>query len=832
VQFNFSPAVSLTSDQVTFNFGDGQTAVVKAACSPVFGGCTAVDSVNHTYTAANTYLITASGVAGGASVSGTKSLVVASACELTLPSAAFSVNTATPRPGDTVSFTDLSTGEITTRTWNFGDDSTSAVTNPTHVYQTVGTYTASLTVGNCKGTSSTSQTITVCGLDVGPTASFVVATADPRAKQPVQFTDTSTNGPTSWSWQFGDAGGIFGGGGTSTQQHPTYTFAEAGTYLVRLTARNCKDESTYEQSVVVGEDNRPVTAAFSWTPAQLAVGTPARFTARTGSAYGDPTEFTWQFPNENETRSGADQDVTFACGGTLPVTLRASRGSFSDTHTENVAVTGDACAPEAVVATDAAKTAGANGTFWQTDMWIFNPSSQQTAIWFAVLQSGGGEVPLPLGPYTVGPKATLFLHNVLDVLSQQAGQDYRKGAIRITFENAEGVAPVVTARTFTPSPSLPGGNYGQSARGVPVWPNSTTSPLWISGLRGDGSTEGFRTNFGLANLRDNAAGGVTVTMYRSDGTPTSRTFSLAPFGYFQDSVRNLFGEEFATAGALAMKVEIPEGIDVEASASVVENLTGDPMQVAATVIPATAVHLPAIIRAAGANNTVWRSSLQLTNPSEQARRWKLTFTPKGNIPGVFREVSIAERASWAQSDLIAWLYDPLTPPETAGVLKITSADGSGVLPVAVARTFNVTAQGTFGHAVPGLTAAMGASAAGGSTRLVLPGLSSEDVGRSNLGFVNLSETETVNFQVFFYGEGGNLLNPDGRPYVLALSPGGWDQDRIENRFRGYFGAELPAGQRAITAEVVVKTGSGGFAYASVVDNVTGDPIWISGQLMH
>jgi hypothetical protein len=68
--------------------------------------------------------------------------------------------------------------------------------------------------------------------------------------------------------------------------------------------------------------------------------------------------------------------------------------------------------------------------------------------------------------------------------------------------------------------------------------------------------------------------------------------------------------------------------------------------------------------------------------------------------------------------------------------------------------------------------------------------------------------------------------------VLALAPGGWDQDRIENRFRGYFGAELPAGQRAITAEVVVKTGSGGFAYASVVDNVTGDPIWISGQLMH
>jgi PKD repeat protein len=748
---------------------------------------------------------------------------------LPLPSAVFSVDTTTPRPGDTVTFTDLSTGEITTRAWSFGDGGTSTETNPTHVYQTVGDYVASLTVSNCQGPSTTTQTITVCGLDVTPTASFTVATEDPRAMAPVQFTDTSTDGPTSWYWEFGDGGGLFGGGGTSTEQHPAYTFAEPGTYLVRLTARNCKGPSTAELSVAVGEDNRPVVAAFDWTPSELAVGMTAQFVARTGSAYGDPAEFGWQFPGESEIRSGGEQSYTFTCGGTLPVTMTASRGSYSGTHTENIVVTGDPCAPEAVVATDAAKTAGANGTYWQTDLWIFNPSGQSSAVWFAVLQSGGGEISVPLGPYTVGPKATLFMHNVLEVLSQQAGQDYRKGAIRITFENAEGVAPMVTARTFTPSPALPGGNYGQSARGVPVWPNSTASPLWISGLRGDGSSEGSRTNFGLANLRDHAAGGVKVTLYKSDGTPVSRTFSLAPFGYFQDSVPNLFGEEFASVGAFSMKVEIPEGIDVEANASVVENLTGDPMQVVAAVVPGTAVYLPAIIRAAGANDTVWRSSLQLTNPTDQPHRWRLIFTPRGDIPGVFREVSIGPGASWAQGDVVAWMYDPLTPPETAGVLKVTPADGGSVSPVAVARTFNVTAQGTFGHAVPGLSEAMGGSATGGNSTLVLPGLSSEDVARTNLGFVNLNESDTVNFDVYFFAEDGTLLNPEARAYALSLPPGGWDQDRIENRFRGFFGAELPAGQRAITAGVVVRAGTGGFAYASVVDNVTGDPIWINGQ---
>jgi PKD repeat protein len=47
----------------------------------------------------------------------------------------------------------------------------------------------------------------------------------------VQFTDASTNAPTSWSWTFGD-------GGTSTAQNPNYTYNAAGTYTVTLTASN------------------------------------------------------------------------------------------------------------------------------------------------------------------------------------------------------------------------------------------------------------------------------------------------------------------------------------------------------------------------------------------------------------------------------------------------------------------------------------------------------------------------------------------------------------------------------------------------------------------
>jgi len=49
--------------------------------------------------------------------------------------------------------------------------------------------------------------------------------------QAIQFTDTSTNTPTSWLWNFGDST-------TSTLQNPTKTYSTTGTRTVTLTATN------------------------------------------------------------------------------------------------------------------------------------------------------------------------------------------------------------------------------------------------------------------------------------------------------------------------------------------------------------------------------------------------------------------------------------------------------------------------------------------------------------------------------------------------------------------------------------------------------------------
>lgn len=53
---------------------------------------------------------------------------------------------------------------------------------------------------------------------------------------PIQFRDTSTFFPTSWSWNFGDPAS--GTSNTSTLQNPSHTFSGPGSYTVSLTACN------------------------------------------------------------------------------------------------------------------------------------------------------------------------------------------------------------------------------------------------------------------------------------------------------------------------------------------------------------------------------------------------------------------------------------------------------------------------------------------------------------------------------------------------------------------------------------------------------------------
>lgn len=64
------------------------------------------------------------------------------------PSASFSADAVSIDAGDTVTFTDLSTNDPTSWSWDFGDGGDSTDQNPSHQYDDSGLYTVTLTATN------------------------------------------------------------------------------------------------------------------------------------------------------------------------------------------------------------------------------------------------------------------------------------------------------------------------------------------------------------------------------------------------------------------------------------------------------------------------------------------------------------------------------------------------------------------------------------------------------------------------------------------------------------------------------------------------------------
>jgi PKD repeat protein len=160
--------------------------------------------------------------------------------------------TATPTDGPaplTVQFTDSSSGSPTTWEWDFGDGGSSIAQSPVHDYSAQGDYTVTLTASDAGGSDTMTKTdyIAVSGpLPPPPMADFSASSTIGAAPLTVDFTDLSTNEPTSWTWDFGD-------GHTSAQQNPTHEYDAAGRHTVSLTAANAggSDAETKADYIVV-----------------------------------------------------------------------------------------------------------------------------------------------------------------------------------------------------------------------------------------------------------------------------------------------------------------------------------------------------------------------------------------------------------------------------------------------------------------------------------------------------------------------------------------------------------------------------------------------------
>lgn len=239
---------------------------------------------------------------------------------------------ASPLSGEaplTVQFTDESTGSPTTWKWNFGDGNTSTAENPSHKYYRAGSYTVSLTVND--GATSDSDVkenfITVREPEKPEvpvvTASFETDVTSGKVPLTVRFTDTSTGGPTSWKWNFGD-------GATSTAQNPSHTYSTAGTYSVTLVATNGTVSDDFEKSITAG--NGP-TASFTASPTEGVAPLTVKFT---DTSTGSPTRWEWDFGDGSTLSTAQNPSHTYSGPGTYTVKLTVTNAYGPNTASSTV----------------------------------------------------------------------------------------------------------------------------------------------------------------------------------------------------------------------------------------------------------------------------------------------------------------------------------------------------------------------------------------------------------------------------------------------------------------------------------------------------------------
>ncbi|UCH14470.1 MAG: PKD domain-containing protein [Bacteroidales bacterium] len=227
----------------SWDLGDGQTSTAK---NPL-----------HTYDNQGSYTVTLTISDGSRTDSETKNNYIIVSMSGTAPVANFTADNTSIIEGETVNFTDQSLNVPTNWSWTFGDGGTSTSRNPSHQYNTQGVYTVILTVSNSYGsnTETKSDYITVSTSGAAPAANFSADKTSITVGEIVYFTDQSTNGPTSWSWIFGD-------GGTSSSQNPAHQYNTEGVYSVTLTAENSygsDDETKNNYITVEGEPQETVT---------------------------------------------------------------------------------------------------------------------------------------------------------------------------------------------------------------------------------------------------------------------------------------------------------------------------------------------------------------------------------------------------------------------------------------------------------------------------------------------------------------------------------------------------------------------------------------------
>lgn len=441
-----------------------------------------------------------------------------------------------------------------------------------------------------------------------------------------------------------------------------------------------------------------------------------------------------------------------------------------------------------------ARAGGVAGSRFESVAWLHNPSDAPLGIDLALVTASG---PAGTSRVVLGPRETRRLDDPVGGLFGLGS-----GAGTLT---ARADRPFLL-RGATANVADPRGTYGLALASLreaeALRAGETGVAAWLSHAA-DGATA-YRTNVAVTLLEPGSEALVTIVDDTGLVRGEERVASAEPL-FWQRSAAELSPDPQVPLGRV--EVRVLRGAAV-AYAAVVDDVTGDGIlsparRAEAPCGPPCALVLDGAARGPGANGTIWRTGLRLGN----AALVPVDATLEALGGGARVSRTVPPRGVLEEADLLGALG---LPEGSAGAVRVTS---TGRL-AALAATRNVDPSGRPGTFAAAQEPLPESSFAGPGRRLVLAGLSA-DAGahgfRTNVAL---------------------LAGPSGaRGRLALLAPGGarvaeapfeapassWEQRPLAAWLGG---AAVPR-----DATLVLSVDAGSLrAYASVIDNGTGDPV--------
>lgn len=226
--------------------------------------------------------------------------------------------------GDATNFTALITaGTNVSYTWDFGDGNTGSGPNPSHTYETVGDYTATVTATNSVSIQSATTEVTIDETITGLSAENDSPTA--LGEETTLTASITTGSNVSYEWDFGD--GTIGSGPVTT-----HTYLSVGDFTATVTATNSVSEEVATTIVTIEE---AIAGLVASNDSPTIIGGETSFEATISAGTG--VTYEWDFGDGN-TGSGSNPTHIYTSVGEYTAIVTATNLVSSETDTTMVTV--------------------------------------------------------------------------------------------------------------------------------------------------------------------------------------------------------------------------------------------------------------------------------------------------------------------------------------------------------------------------------------------------------------------------------------------------------------------------------------------------------------